>query len=128
MKLWSTLLAATLVAAGTPALAETLYKTVPAGRASKLDHYTGWNNDCSFMTIRIDVVGRPAHGTVSTRPTRGRIGSADIGNAGACAGKPSKVLELHYRPSGGFRGSDTVSVNMRAGNRTVNYTYYITVR
>jgi hypothetical protein len=116
-----------------PAMAGTISKTVAAGRASNVDHYTGWNNDCSFMLIKIDVTTKPAHGSVSTRITSGRIsGHADIGSAGSCAGKPTKVLQLYYKPAPGYRGSDSFTVNMTSGSgfgaKTQTYYYQMTVQ
>ena len=118
-----------LLAPMTPALAKTISKTVAAGRASNIDHYTGWNNDCSFMVIKIDVTSKPAHGSVSTRISNGRIpGHADIGSSSACAGKPTKVLNLYYKPARGYRGTDSFTVNMSSGGSPQTYYYQITVQ
>ncbi len=105
-----------------------LAKSVPAGSTTKIDHYTGWNNDCSFLMINIDVVQKPSYGTVTPRVSQGQITNANIGSAGACLGKPTRVLELYYRPARGFRGQDSFSVNMRTPNSPpVTYVYSVTV-
>lgn len=110
------------------ATAGTISKTVPAGRASKVDHYTGWNDDCSFLSVNVDILVKPAHGTLAPRTAMGRIGEAQIGNAGACRGKPTKVLELYYKPARGYRGTDGFSVNMRTPKSApVRYDYVVTV-
>ena len=128
-KLGATALILAVLFPVTPALAKTISKTVAPGRASNIDHYTGWNNDCSFMVIKIDVATKPAHGSVSTRITNGRIAAhADIGSAGTCAGKPTKVLNLYYNPAPGYHGSDSFSVNMSSGGSPQSYYYEITVR
>ena len=106
------------------AMAASLSKTVPAGRASQIDAYSGWNNDCSFMTIAFNLTSPPAHGRITTRIGHGRITNANTGSAGGCYGKPTKVLQLWYTPQRGYHGSDTVSVT--AGGTA--YYYSITVQ
>ena len=44
------------------AQAETISKSVPSGQSSKIDHFTGWNDDCSFKSLNIDIVSKPSHG------------------------------------------------------------------
>ena len=123
-----TSLAALALLAAAPlssALAASLSKTVPAGRASQIDAYSGWNlEDCSFQTISFTTTSQPAHGRITTRIGHGRITNANTGSAGKCYGKPTKVLQLWYTPQRGYHGSDTVSVT--AGGTA--YYYSITVQ
>ncbi len=129
MKIWIALPIVCAALAATAAGAETLSKTVPAGQTTKLDHYTGWNDDCSFLEIAVNVLAKPAHGEVSHRIANGVIpANAKLGSAGSCAGKPTKVLELYYRPAKGFHGADTLTVEMTNGaQRSTTFTYEITV-
>lgn len=108
-----------------PALAQTIYKTTPAGQSSKIDHYMGWNDDCSFKSLSIDVIAKPAHGAITSRIANGTItADAKVGTSGACAGKPTKVLEVYYKPEKGFHGSDTFTVNMSFGGSGSKAFYY----
>ena len=112
-------------AALSPALAQTIYKTTPAGQSSKIDHYMGWNDDCSFKSLSIDVIAKPAHGAITSRIANGTItADAKVGTSGACAGKPTKVLEIYYKPEKGFHGSDNFTVNMSFGGSGSKAFYY----
>jgi hypothetical protein len=113
-----------------PAHAESIEKSVPGDRSTKIDHYTGWNDDCSFKEISVDVIANPSHGTVTHHIANGRIpAEAKIGSSGACAGKPTQVLELFYRPTRGFRGVDGFSVNLRVGSSPAHvFEYRLTVQ
>ena len=121
---WATALAATAASAGD------LSRSVPAGQTTKLDHYTGWKDDCSFLEIAVTVLTKPAHGEVSHRIANGVIpADAKLGASGSCAGKPTKVLELYYRPARGFHGADRLSVEMTDGStRSTTFTYEIDVQ
>jgi hypothetical protein len=127
----SVLLLALAVLAAPPAGAQTnhLTRSVAAGSTTKIDHYTGWNNDCSFLMINIDIIQKPSHGTITPRVSQGQITNANIGSTGSCLGKPSRVLEIYYRAAKGFRGQDSFSVNMRTPNSApVTYVYSVTVQ
>ena len=49
---------------------------------------------------------------------------AKVGTSGACAGKPTKVLEVYYKPEKGFHGSDNFTVNMSFGGSGSKAFYY----
>ena len=129
MKTWIAATIACAALAATAVAAETLAKTVPAGQTTKLDHYTGWKDDCSFLEIAVNVLSKPAHGEVSHRIAKGVIpANAKLGSSGSCAGKPTEVLELYYRPAKGFHGSDSLTVEMtNGGQSSTTFTYDITV-
>jgi hypothetical protein len=118
-----------LALAATATGAETLSKSVPADRTTKLDHYTGWKDDCSFLEIAVNVLTKPAHGDVSSHIANGVIpANAKLGSSGSCAGKPTKVLELYYRPAKGFHGADSLTVEMTNGSQSsTTFTYQISV-
>ena len=113
-----------------PTHAETIEKSVPGDRSTKIDHYTGWNDDCSFKEIWVGVTASPSHGTVTHHIANGRItAEAKIGSSGTCAGKPTKVLELFYRPTRVFRGADGFTVNLRVdGSPAHVFDYRLTVQ
>jgi hypothetical protein len=129
---WSILPAlalAVLLAIPPVATAATLSKTAMAGKTTKIDEYTGWNNDCSFLTISVDVSSPPSHGTVTSKVARGRITNAAVGSAGRCFGRPTRVLQVYYRAKPGFRGTDTFAVDMTVrGQPTKTFTYSVSVR
>jgi hypothetical protein len=129
MKIWIALPIVCAALAATTAGAETLSRSAPSGRTTKLDHYTGWKDDCSFLEIAVNVLTKPAHGEVSHRIASGIIpADAKLGSSGSCAGKPTKVLELYYRPAKGFRGADTLTVEMTDGfQHSTTFTYEISV-
>jgi hypothetical protein len=109
--------------------AATLQKSAPSGKSAKIDEYTGWNNDCSFLTINVNVSSPPSHGAVTSRVARGRITNAAVGSAGSCFGKPTRVLQVYYRSRAGYRGTDTFSVDMSVrGQPTKRFTYAVSVR
>ena len=111
------------------AQAETISKSVPSGQSSKIDHFTGWNDDCSFKSLNIDIVSKPSHGQVTSRIASGVIPpNAKTGSSGSCAGKPTKVLEVYYRPEKGFHGSDSFTVNMSFGGPGTYFYYTVTVQ
>jgi len=104
-------------------------KSARSGATVKIDHYTGWNNDCSFLEIKVDVVKKPAHGTVTPKIAGSRITKAEIGSARNCLGKPTKVIEVYYRSKKGYRGKDPFTVQMRTPNSApVTFVYDVTVR
>jgi hypothetical protein len=129
MKMWIALPIVCSALAATAARAETLSRSAPSGQTTKIDHYTGWKDDCSFLEIAVNVLTKPAHGEVSHRIANSVIpASAKLGSSGSCAGKPTKVLELYYRPANGFHGSDALTVEMTDGfHRSTTFTYEISV-
>ena len=105
-------------------------KSARANASTKIDHYSGWNDDCSFLTIDIDVVDKPAHGTVRPKVATGRIPRPQVGSrqGAQCAGRPMKIIEVYYTPSRGFRGRDQFKVRMRTpGQRDVFFVYNVSV-
>lgn len=119
-----------MLAAATPANAQNIYnKTAKSGSSQWIDAYYGWNADCSFRTINVDVVSGPRHGKVTPKVEIQRITSAQIGSMGACKGKKTKAVAVYYRSKRGYRGRDRFRVRMSlAGSRPVFYTYNINVR
>ena len=104
-------------------------KKVPANRATTLDLFMQWNNQCKNLgTITTSITKRPSSGSLRPSVVSAPIPrKADFGNS-ACAGKKIKALRVVYRPKSGFRGSDsaTISVNYGSSGRK-SYSYSITV-
>jgi hypothetical protein len=121
---------AILVAHSHGAHAQVISKTVPSGVKTKIDHYTGWNDDCSFKSLDIQVTTPPAHGEIASRIANGVIPSdAKIGSSGVCAGKPTKVLEVYYKSARGYKGPDSFTVDMSFGGSSAkDFSYSVDVR
>ncbi len=120
-----------VAAYSTGALAKTFHysKTVKSGKQTKLDHFMGWKNDCTFLTIKIDIVERPKFGKASPRIVDARIRKAQVGSTGKCKGRKVKGLGIFYRSKRGYRGGDKLKIRMKVpGQRPVNYVYKIKVR
>lgn len=127
------LLAATVIfgqiaAFALPAHAQSGFVQVASGQSKRVDAYLGWNNDCSQMSINIDVVGKPRHGTLSHRFVTETIRKASIGGVKNCYGKKVRALALYYKSKRGYRGSDSFSVRISTGGKPANYNYNIAVR
>ncbi len=103
-------------------------RNAPTGKSHWIDAYYGWNDDCSFKTINVDVVDPPANGAVTPRIENQRIKQAQVGNTGACVGKPTKAVAVYYKSKSGYRGSDAFTVRMSvAGQPPVFFVYRVNV-
>jgi len=126
------LLTAFLIVAGiSPAMAADgeYDRTAPSGEIQWMDEYSGWNNDCSFLEIAVDVIEQPAHGEVFPRPEIKRIPKKAVrGNSGVCAGRKMKALVLYYTSEPGYRGQDRFQVRMKVrGQDPAFFIYNVTV-
>ena len=106
-----------------------LNKSVSSGKSTRIDTFMGWNNDCSFQTIDIDVVGKPTSGSARAKVINSKISKAQSGKAGKCLGRSIKGLGLFYKSKTGFHGIDNVKVKMKVrGQPPVTFRYRIKVR
>lgn len=124
------LLAASLLA-GAPAEAKTVSysRSASSGKPQKIDVYSGWNDDCSFLTINVNVVKKPKSGAVTPRVEMSTIHAAQQGSAGKCLGKPTRGLAVYYRSKPGFKGRDSFTVRMGVrGQAPVDFVYNVSVR
>jgi hypothetical protein len=120
-----------LLVSAIPVAAKTVNysRTATSGKSQWIDAYFGWADDCSFMTIDVDVVDSPAHGSVSPRIENRKITSAQVGSTGACLGKPTKAVAVYYKSKAGYRGQDAFTVRMKVGTQApVFFVYRVTVR
>ncbi len=124
------LMAATMAVPPALAVDGTYARSANSGQKKWMDEYSGWNNDCSFMTIDVDVVEPPAHGKVTPRPEIKRIPKvAKRGSSGACAGRKMKALVVYYTSKPGYRGRDRFKVRMKArGQSPAYFVYNVNVR
>lgn len=104
-------------------------KSAKSGQSQWIDAFFGWNDDCSFKTINIDIVERPEHGSVSPRVETQRITQAQVGSTGKCLGRPTKAVAIYYKSKSGYRGRDDFKVRMRVGGQSpVFFVYQVNVR
>ncbi len=120
------LAAAIALAAPTAAQAQG-FKSAKSGKTQWIDAYYGWNNDCSFKTINVNVAQKPQHGTVSPKVEMQRITRAQIGSVGNCAGKPTKAVAVYYRSKPGYRGIDRFRIQMSVGGQSKYFNYTVRV-
>ena len=104
-------------------------RAAASGTPEWMDEYSGWNNDCSFMTIAVDVVEEPSHGEVTPHPEIKRIPEkAARGSSGVCAGRKMKALVLYYKSEPGYSGTDSFKVRMKVrGQKSAFFVYNVTV-
>lgn len=104
-------------------------KSVSSGKRVQIDRYMGWNNDCSFQTINIDVVQKPKSGSTNAKVVNSKISKAQSGSAGKCFGKSIKGLGIYYKSKSGYRGRDAMKIKMKVrGQAPVIFIYNINVR
>ncbi|MEZ5870648.1 MAG: hypothetical protein R3D32_02155 [Nitratireductor sp.] len=124
-----TLAASLALTASAEAQQRSYSRTASSGKAQWIDAYYGWNNDCSFKTIDVDVIDGPAHGKASPRVETRKITQAQVGSTGSCLGKPTKAVAVYYTSKRGYRGQDRFRVRMKVGGQQpVVFSYSITVR
>lgn len=104
-------------------------KSVSSGKRVQVDRYMGWNNDCTFQSINIDVVQKPKSGSTNARVVNSKISRAQSGSAGKCLGRSIKGLGIYYKSKSGFHGRDTMKIRMKArGQAPVIFIYNIKIR
>ena len=104
-------------------------RTATSGKAQWMDAYYGWNNDCSFKTIDVDVIDGPSHGRVSPKVETRKITQAQVGSTGGCLGKPTRAVAVYYTSKKGYRGTDRFRVRMKVGGQPpVIFSYSVSVR
>ncbi len=123
------LAACALVISGANAQTKSYSRSAKSGKSQWIDAYYGWNNDCSFKTINVDVVGQPSNGRVSPKIETRKITSAQIGSTRQCLGKPTRAVSVYYKSKGGYRGMDRFKVRMSVGGGApVFFNYTVSVR
>ncbi len=118
-----------LVAQGADAQNRSYSRLAKSGKTQWIDAYFGWNDDCSFKTINVDVVDQPSHGQVSPKIENSKITAAQIGSTRDCLGKPTRAVAVYYKSKGGYRGTDSFKVRMSVGGSApVFFNYTVSVR
>ncbi|PTW55717.1 hypothetical protein C8N35_11242 [Breoghania corrubedonensis] len=95
------------VAAGN---AETLKADARSGRTTRVGGHFVYNiTNCQASIVpNLKVARQPAHGTVTIRKARMRVGTGH-----RCAGLAVTGSEVHYTAKRGYHGADTFSIKFR---------------
>lgn len=115
----------------TGAEAESRTKTVPAGQTTRVAVYTAWDPQyCGSVFGVVKILVKPQHGKLSSRPIDTAIPSSRFGSSGQCYGKPTKGFGIFYAAPGGFRGTDTFTLDISwpAISKQATDTYSISVQ
>lgn len=115
----------------TDACASSFSRTATSGQPKRIAAYHSWDpNSCKSLAATVTIASKPAHGVliphlVDTAITRSRFGSV-----GRCAGTSIKALEIDYKSTRGFHGTDTFTLDVIFGweHRQDKDTYTVTVQ
>ncbi|MCB1460876.1 MAG: hypothetical protein KDJ90_00250 [Nitratireductor sp.] len=104
-------------------------RTALSGQPEWMDEYTGWKDDCSYLSIDIVVVEPPGHGAVEPAQEIKQIPeSAKRGSVHDCAGKDMQATVLYYTSEAGYRGGDRFKVRMDVpGRESAFFEYEVVV-
>jgi hypothetical protein len=94
--------------------AEHLTRTTKSYNEVKIGGYARWNTSCDPIEspqIYLDVP--PKNGVVCARTSTGTAGTVREGNAGHCAGRPMRGINVIYLPRSGFTGVDVVRYTVK---------------
>lgn len=115
----------------TGAQAQSRTRTVSAGQTARVAVYTAWDPQyCGSVFGVVKITVKPQHGKLSNRVIDTTIPNSRFGSSGQCLGKPTKGFAIFYAAPGGFRGTDsfTLDVTWPAIGRQSTDTYSITVQ
>jgi hypothetical protein len=115
----------------TGAQAESKTRIVPAGQTKRIAVYTAWDPQyCGGVVGVVKISVKPQYGKLSKRLIDTTIPSSRFGSSGQCFGKPTKGFAIFYAASGGFHGTDSVTLDVTwpAIGKQATDTYSITVQ
>jgi hypothetical protein len=88
----------------------------------------------NLLNVRPGCTSNPAPAAVPVvreKPTNGTVQMlivvADVAATGNCSARKVPAVALIYSPKDGFAGTDSVGIEIEAGNRTTLLTYHISV-
>jgi hypothetical protein len=108
-------------AAGQTAKQLTTKKGVPVALVNLLNVRPGCTGNPAPVAVPV-VREKPTNGTVQML-----IVAVDVAATGNCSARKVPAVALIYSPKDGFAGTDTVGIEIEAGNRTTLLTYRISV-
>ncbi len=92
--------------------AEHFTRTVSAGQTVQVHVYRAWGKYCATVLAVAKLSVHPQHGKVSHHLKPSRIPASRFGGVDHCYGRPTTGFAVIYRPSAGFRGTDTFTLEL----------------
>ena len=112
------------------AYADSIARTANSGELKRLWTYRAWDSQCKSLGAKINVLSKPEHGDIVPQVVKTILGQTfnRFGSAGRCAGTLIAGLEVYYKSVEGYRGTDTVTLEIVYGyGRHITDTFTITV-
>ena len=119
-----------LVISSADAGANSFSRTVTSGQPKRIAAYHSWDPySCVSLGATMNVLSKPAHGVLVPRVVDHTITTSRFGPVQRCIGKPIKALQIEYKSTPGYRGTDTFSIDVIFGweGRRDTDTYTVTV-
>lgn len=111
--------------------ANSFSRTAASGQPQRIAAYHSWDpQTCTSLSANMNIVVKPSHGVLIPRVVPHTITTSRFGSVGSCAGKPIKALQIEYRSTPGYRGTDTFAIDVIFGfqGRRDTDTYTMTVQ
>ena len=113
------------------AYAATFSRTVISGQPTRIAAYHSWDpGSCNSLAATMNVVVKPSHGTLIPHVVPHIITSSRFVGNTRCAGKPIKALQVDYKSTPGYHGTDTFTIDVIFGfeGRRDTDVYSVTVQ
>jgi hypothetical protein len=110
--------------------ANSFSRTVTSGQPKRIAAYHSWDPaTCNSLGATMNVVSKPAHGVLIPRVVDVTITTSRFGPVQRCLGQPIKALEIEYKSTPGYRGTDIFSIDVIFGwqGRRDTDTYTMTI-
>jgi hypothetical protein len=120
-----------LLAANSYAGTNSFSRTVTSGQPKRIAAYHSWDpHSCNSLAATMNILVKPAHGVLIPRVIPWTITTSRFGPVMNCAGKPIKALQIEYKSTPGYRGTDTFTIDVTFGweGRRDTDTYTVTVQ
>jgi hypothetical protein len=108
--------------------ADSFSRNVRSGQQTRITDFRSWDRDCKSQAATIKMVAKPSHGVVIPHIISSTIQSARFGDSGTCIGRPIHALQVDYKSTPGYRGTDNFTWDVDLGSgRQVRDTWTVTV-
>jgi hypothetical protein len=111
--------------------ADSFSRTATSGQPKRVAAYHSWDPiTCASLAAKVNVVSKPAHGTLTPRVVPHTITVSRYGTVQHCAGTPIKALQIEYKSARGYHGIDTFTLEVTFGweGRRATDTYTVNVQ
>ena len=106
-------------------------RNATSGRPARIAVYHSWDpQTCRSLSATMNVLSKPSHGVLIPRVVPHVITTSRFGTVQNCVGKPIKALQIDYKSTPEFRGTDTFAIDVTFGweGRRDTDTYTMTVQ